>query len=94
MSHRRLALVLLLGMLACPANASSEDDPAAAAAPKPALTAETYAHWKGVLGVQPEDLVWERIDWVPSYREGLVAAAEAQKPILLWVMNGHPLGCT
>ena len=26
--------------------------------------------------------------------EGIVAADVAGKPLLLWTMNGHPLGCT
>lgn len=37
---------------------------------------------------------WEAIDFLPSYAAGLKAASEQGKPMLLWVMNGHPLGCT
>jgi hypothetical protein len=41
-----------------------------------------------------EDLAWESVPWLPSFAEGLDAARSAAKPVLLWVMNGHPLGCT
>ena len=37
---------------------------------------------------------WRDLPWLTSYHEGLVAAARGDKPLLLWVMNGHPLGCT
>ena len=37
---------------------------------------------------------WETIDWLTTYADGLQASSDQQKPLLLWVMNGHPLGCT
>lgn len=43
---------------------------------------------------EPTELSWETIPWIPAFGDGLERAAEAQKPVLLWVMNGHPLGCT
>jgi hypothetical protein len=58
------------------------------------LTIERYPALRADIGPQESDAAWQRIDWMPSYREGLEAAAQEQKPILLWVMNGHPLGCT
>ena len=41
-----------------------------------------------------EERRWQSIDWQPTYADGLKAASEAGKPVMLWVMNGHPLGCT
>ncbi len=41
-----------------------------------------------------QDLAWNRIPWRTSFQEGLLEAGEKQKPMLLWAMNGHPLGCT
>lgn len=58
------------------------------------LTLASYAAYRADIGPQESDAAWQRIDWLPSYREGLETAAKEQKPILLWVMNGHPLGCT
>ena len=41
-----------------------------------------------------DELRWQAIDWQPTLWEGVVAAHAQQKPILLWTMNGHPLGHT
>jgi hypothetical protein len=34
------------------------------------------------------------VPWLASFAEGVRAADAARKPLLLWIMNGHPLGCT
>lgn len=41
-----------------------------------------------------EELAWQRLGWRASLWQGVVDAQAARKPILLWAMNGHPLGCT
>ncbi len=46
-----------------------------------------------VLPTQSE-LAWTQIPWRPSFHEGVAEAQLQGKPVLLWVMNGHPLGCT
>jgi hypothetical protein len=38
--------------------------------------------------------VWAQIPWLTSLWEARVRAAADGKPILLWEMDGHPLGCT
>ena len=37
---------------------------------------------------------WSRIPWLASLWEARRRAAAAGKPILLWEMDGNPLGCT
>ena len=37
---------------------------------------------------------WEQIPWLVDLWEARKRAAEEGKPILLWEMDGHPLGCT
>ncbi len=37
---------------------------------------------------------WLRIPWMTSLWEARQRAAAEGKPILLWEMDGHPLGCT
>ncbi len=37
---------------------------------------------------------WARIPWRTSLWQARQEAAKAGKPILLWEMDGHPLGCT
>jgi hypothetical protein len=36
---------------------------------------------------------WEQIPWLASLWEARQRAAREGKPILLWEMDGHPLGC-
>ena len=42
----------------------------------------------------PSELEWMKIGWRPSLWAGVVDAHALKKPILLWTMNGHPLGHT
>ena len=37
---------------------------------------------------------WNDIPWMSSLWEARKRAAAEGKPILLWEMDGHPLGCT
>lgn len=37
---------------------------------------------------------WNEISWRDEFGAAVVEAREAKKPLLLWAMNGHPLGCT
>ncbi len=58
------------------------------------LNDDNFADYKAKIGPQDFDHAWQQIDWLTSYRTGLEVASRQKKPILLWVMNGHPLGCT
>lgn len=42
---------------------------------------------------QPDDR-WRTIPWKISLIEAHNLAAEEAKPIFIWAMDGHPLGCT
>jgi hypothetical protein len=37
---------------------------------------------------------WQTIPWKTDLLEARDAAAREAKPVFLWSMNGHPLGCT
>jgi hypothetical protein len=50
--------------------------------------------WKNYIIPTQNELAWTRIPWLSSFGEGMIQADAQQKPVLLWVMNGHPLGCT
>jgi hypothetical protein len=41
----------------------------------------------------PKDEAWLSIPWKTSLLEARDLAAEQKKPILIWSMDGHPLGC-
>jgi hypothetical protein len=43
---------------------------------------------------KPDEEKWARIPWLTSLWEARQRAAAEGKPILLWEMDGNPLGCT
>jgi len=71
---------LLLAVLAAPAT--------------PASQATDLVRWREHLRPSDDEEGYRRIDWIPSFAEGMRAASERRRPLLLWLMNGHPLGCT
>lgn len=50
--------------------------------------------WQAYVEADADESRWLEIPWIPTLAGGLRAADGADKPVLLWVMNGHPLGCT
>jgi len=50
--------------------------------------------WKDFIKPTKEELAWAQIPWHSTFYDGLIESDRSQKPLLLWVMNGHPLGCT
>jgi hypothetical protein len=60
----------------------------------PALTEENYAHWRDFIRPAAAEQQWQEIQWRPVFWEALIEAQKADKPILMWAMNGHPLACT
>lgn len=41
-----------------------------------------------------DELAAETIPWRTTFRQGALEADALDRPVLLWAMNGHPLGCT
>lgn len=58
------------------------------------LTSNNYDMWRDYIQPSQKEMLWKSISWRSSFKEGLVDADKYQKPLLLWAMNGHPLGCT
>jgi hypothetical protein len=58
------------------------------------LTAEQFADLHVLIKPAKTEDRWSRIPWQTSLWEGRRLAAAQGKPILLWEMDGHPLGCT
>ncbi|MCO6454687.1 MAG: hypothetical protein J5I93_05230 [Pirellulaceae bacterium] len=57
------------------------------------LTAANFLELHAEL--QPEkDSAWRTIPWKISLLDAQRTAAEQHKPIFIWAMDGHPLGCT
>ena len=82
--------LLALGCAAALAPLALADDAPAI----PALNAKTYARWLNYVRPSADELRWQRVPWRPTFWAAVTEAQAAEKPILLWVMNGHPLGCT
>ena len=57
-------------------------------------TEDNFQRWKGYLQQSSQEQKWQEISWHAVFWEGVQHARAQDKPILLWVMNGHPLGCT
>ena len=83
-------LLPLLASLVGPVAQDVED------APTITLTerVEELPQWRAHLRPASDELAFEKIDWMPDFAQGLRRADAEQKPLLLWAMNGHPLGCT
>jgi hypothetical protein len=77
-----------IGTLAAQAPDSS------AAESKVELTDKNYADWKKHILPDTGELAWQQIPWATTFKDGILAADAAGKPLLFWTMNGHPLGCT
>lgn len=50
--------------------------------------------WRAIVMPTDDELAFMRIPWLPSLHQGVERAIDERKPLLLWMMNGHPLGCT
>jgi hypothetical protein len=44
--------------------------------------------------LQPTDEPWRTIPWKIALLDAQKTAAKSRKPIFIWAMDGHPLGCT
>ncbi len=67
---------------------------AAAAPPHAELNDQTLAEWRDRIRPKSAELCFVTVPWLPTLWDGVIAAQQQDKPILLWAMNGHPLACT
>lgn len=58
------------------------------------LTDKNYEIWRNHILPDLSEMAWTKIPWLSTFHDGIVAADAEGKPLLLWTMNGHPLGCT
>ena len=79
--RRRLILAALICLFAAPLTAAEPI--------KPADFAELHA----LIQPKEEESAWLSIAWDTDLWRARKKAAELGKPILLWEMDGHPLGC-
>ena len=84
---RLLASVAIVLAMALPC-ASAQD------AAIPSFTQADIPAWRDFIRPSAEEAGYEAIDWLTTFEDGVRQADALGKPLLLWVMNGHPLGCT
>ena len=58
------------------------------------LNDDNYQTWRDHILPAEKELGWDQIPWLTTFKDGIIAADKEKKPLLLWTMNGHPLGCT
>jgi len=58
------------------------------------LDETTLPAWRDHLMPRAVENRWQQVGWRSTLGDGLREAAARDRPLLLWVMNGHPLGCT
>ena len=64
-----------------------------AAVPAADLTDEEFRRLHAEL--QPaKDALWRTVPWKTSVLDAQKVAAAEKKPLFIWAMDGHPLGCT
>lgn len=61
--------------------------------PLPPLSAE-YAKWRDHVLPNASEQSQRKIAWRTSALHGIVDAQKNDRPVMLFLMNGHPLGCT
>lgn len=81
-----------------PGNESSRKSPPAleektpSLGPTYALTDATYERLRDYILPRPYELKFLEIPWQPTFWNGVAQAQRQDKPLLLWFMEGHPLG--
>ena len=53
----------------------------------------TFAEVLSFVSPRREDMRWASIPWQTDLWEARKLAADQDKPIFAWMMNGNPLGC-
>jgi hypothetical protein len=60
----------------------------------PVLDDQTFERWRDYVRPKAEEECYLQIPWRESFFIAINEARQTDRPILLWAMNGHPLGCT
>ena len=60
----------------------------------PVLDDQSCARWRDSVRPQVKEERYLEIPWRESFYIAMNEARDTDRPILLWTMNGHPLGCT
>lgn len=61
--------------------------------PPPALTLDTFDTLFAQCLPKPQAERWTEIAWETELWPARQRSAQENKPLFLWAMNGHPIGC-
>lgn len=53
----------------------------------------TFSQWRQYIAPTEPEMCWRTIPWRETFQQAVRDSQIEGKPILLWAMNGHPLGC-
>jgi hypothetical protein len=56
--------------------------------------ATDYAKLRDQILPSPSEKSYRKIGWRASVLNGIIDAQKSDKPVMIVLMNGHPLGCT
>ena len=87
MNTRILTLAILVATLYAPASSAQQGE-------APELTPKNFDRWLTFIKPSEDELGYEAIGWRNQFWPAVEEARKLGRPILLWTMNGHPLGCT
>ncbi|GAB5402759.1 MAG: hypothetical protein Aurels2KO_09900 [Aureliella sp.] len=85
MRMKHAAVLLLLAVIALPGSSRGDEK-------ELSLTEEKY--YELLDSLRPGDEPWLTIPWKTRLLDAQRAASRDAKPIFIWAMDGHPLGCT
>ena len=55
---------------------------------------DACAKVRGLVLPNPNEATFRTISWRSSVLLGIVEAHKSDRPVMIYLMNGHPLGCT
>ena len=56
--------------------------------------AQNFQEWLKFVQPDAQEQAYKEVDWRNHFWTAVQEAKGLGRPILLWTMNGHPLGCT
>jgi hypothetical protein len=84
------ASVIMILLLATSIGQGTDPEPALQ---RPQLSAD-YAKQRDRVLPSPSEQSYRKIAWRGSVLHGIVEAQKKDRPVMIVLMNGHPLGCT
>lgn len=85
-------MLRVLSVLALLVNLATVIRPAFAQIPP--LDQSTFDRYRNAIEPTGDETAFLGINWQSQLSRAVQRAYESEKPLLIYVMNGHPLGCT